>query len=541
MTGVQTCALPILGQYQSSSITDGNGNYYIGLLGGQNWFLGPDSSQPGLAGYTIGSTNVTVPVGQALQVNFIAQRAGSHLAGLVLTSGGQPVAAITILAVPQSGGSSAASAVTGNDGSFDLVVPAGNWSIQLETSGAAARNLVGPNLNVSVADGATISGINYIVQSVTALITGVVKDSASNAISGTFVFANATVNGTNYNAAAQTDANGNYSIGVFNAGWQVSLDCSGLSSLGYGCPANKNATINGANATINFTVPPPASYSFFFRQLVSGGEFGNGTIPVASYPILPGGYNAVLLVQNDVSYPPSQSVFFTGPAGSGMNNAATATENLGSNSASYISVRVNAPPSPAGGIWSVNYNGSLKSFNAPDAQTATHLVIPLPSVTVDSNVLTQIAWSYKDPNGNAIVGTPAVISSVQVQVFDGDLNLVDASDLLPPGTMSYMPLSVIQWSTVGRIRMFYIDTLNNRYLVNFNRSAPGLAAAGLGANNHFQLQLSGLAGQNYTVQFSRTLTNWSTLLVTNAPASSFTVVDPSAPDGNGFYRVLVGP
>ena len=48
-------------------------------------------------------------------------------------------------------------------------------------------------------------------------------------------------------------------------------------------------------------------------------------------------------------------------------------------------------------------------------------------------------------------------------------------------------------------------------------------------------------GSGNTVQFSTALTNWSTLLVTNAPASSFTVLDPTAPGRYGFYRVLLGP
>jgi hypothetical protein len=536
MTGYDNAGL-----YQSSAFTDASGKYYLGVLAAGNWTAGPDNSQAALSGYTVSYTNVVLGTGQALQVNFVAQAASSHLIGHVFNSSSQPVSGVTILAIPQNGGPSAASSVTAADGSFDLAVPGGNWTITLETGSAAAANLIGPSLNFGIANGTTISGIVYVAQTVTALITGTVKNSSNAPIANIFVFANATINGTNYNAGVQTDANGNYSLGVVNGAWQLSPDCSGLSSLGYGCPNNQTVTISGANGVADFIVPPPPQYSFFFRHFVYGGDFGNGLMPAATYPITVGGYNAVLLAQNDINYPPPGNVFFTGPPGSGMNNAATSAQNLGGNSASYISVRVNNPPNAPGGTWSVNYNGNIMTFVAPDPQISTHLVVPRPTATVSNGILTRVTWLYTDVNGNALPGTPAVVTNIQVQIFDQNLNNIDASALLPPAPTTYTPLTSLPWSSIGRIRMFYIDNLNNRYLVNFFRSAPGLATGGFDSNNRFQLLLNGLIGQNYTVQFSTTLTNWGTLLVTNAPASSFTVIDPTVPGAQGFYRILVGP
>ena len=540
LAGISMFGSDNVGQNQSSAYTDANGNYSIGVLAGGNWTVGPDSAQPALAGYTVLSTNVVLSTGTALQVNFVAQATTAHLVGHVYTNG-IPVAGVTLLAIPQTGGSSVASAVSAADGSFDLGVPGGNWTITLETTSAAALNIIGPALNVTIANGTTLSGINYIAQNVTGSLTGSVKDSSSKAISGIFVFVNATVNGTNYNAGAQTDANGNYSIGLFNGIWQVSVDCGGLNALGYGCPNNQSVTVNGAGAVANFVVPPPASYIFYLRQFAYGGEFGTGLTPTVAYPVTPAGYTAVLLAENAANYPPAGNVFFTGPAGSGMNNTATAGQNLGGNSAAYISDRVNTPASGPGGTWTVNYSGTFMVFSVPDPQVSTHLVVPIPTVTLSNNILTGVTWRYTDTSGNPLSGTPAVVTNFQVATFDRDLNALDVSALLAPSVMSYAPASVIQWSNVGRIRMFYIDSLNNRYMVNFNRSIPGLASAGFSPTDRFQLALSGLVGQNYTVQFSTTLTNWTTLLITNAPASSFTVIDPTAPGSDGFYRILLGP
>ena len=50
-----------------------------------------------------------------------------------------------------------------------------------------------------------------------------------------------------------------------------------------------------------------------------------------------------------------------------------------------------------------------------------------------------------------------------------------------------------------------------------------------------------MAGQNYTIQYSTTLTNWANLVITNAPASSFEFIDLNATDNRRFYRVLSGP
>src|SRR5206468_765909 len=168
----------------------------------------------------------------------------------------------------------------------------------------------------------------------------------------------------------------------------------------YGCPTDQMVRINGANGVADFAVPPPPEYSFFFRHFVFGGDFGNGVTPVPTYPISVGGYNAVLFALNDFNSPPPGNVFFTGPPGSGMNNAPTSAENLGTNSASYISVRVNNPPNAPGGTWNVNYNGNFMTFIAPGAQLSTHLVIPVPTVSVSNGILNRVTWTYTDSSGN---------------------------------------------------------------------------------------------------------------------------------------------
>src|SRR5262249_58616763 len=99
------------------------------------WYVGPDNSNPALAGYLVQGTNVTVSADQAIQVNFTALRATAHLLGRVTDPGGLPISDLTILAFTENGGSS--SATTGPDGSFDLGVFGGDWTVPLGTNRAA--------------------------------------------------------------------------------------------------------------------------------------------------------------------------------------------------------------------------------------------------------------------------------------------------------------------------------------------------------------------------------------------------------------------
>lgn len=49
------------------------------------------------------------------------------------------------------------------------------------------------------------------------------------------------------------------------------------------------------------------------------------------------------------------------------------------------------------------------------------------------------------------------------------------------------------------------------------------------------------AGQTYTVEYSLTLTNWLSLLVTNALGNPFIITDSTATNQLRFYRVRAGP
>ena len=59
--------------------------------------------------------------------------------------------------------------------------------------------------------------------------------------------------------------------------------------------------------------------------------------------------------------------------------------------------------------------------------------------------------------------------------------------------------------------------------------------------NQFIFRVTGIAGQDYTVQSSLDLSNWTDLFITNAPASSFYLGDSNAADPTRFYRLMESP
>ncbi|MEY2427449.1 MAG: hypothetical protein QOJ40_334, partial [Verrucomicrobiota bacterium] len=97
---------------------------------------------------------------------------------------------------------------------------------------------------------------------------------------------------------------------------------------------------------------------FNFEQ----GTFGSGTAGSISFPQNISYYFGLFNVDNDTDYP--DTVTFTGPSGSGLNN--TTNQYNGSSfgsSAFYATPQVYTPPFPPGGIYTINYKGSSNNFN----------------------------------------------------------------------------------------------------------------------------------------------------------------------------------
>ncbi|MEY2428447.1 MAG: hypothetical protein QOJ40_1332, partial [Verrucomicrobiota bacterium] len=262
-----------------------NGNYTIGVLAGSWWVNVSSDNLP--AGYTAGNgTNVSLSAGQAVQANLTLSGVTAHLLGTVVNASGTPQSGLTIQASPQNGGNGP-QVTTAGDGSFDLGVAAGSWTLQLNNHNGSPGNLIGPNLSFNVTDGVNIPNINYVVLSVTAQITGIITNTLGSPLGSLNVYASTTINGTNYNQNANTDGSGHYSMGVVDGTWSVGVDCNGLSSLGYSCVNNQQVVVNGGNQTANFSVQSPTT--FLAGKVVNSGGTPQSGLTIQVYPSGGGG------------------------------------------------------------------------------------------------------------------------------------------------------------------------------------------------------------------------------------------------------------
>jgi hypothetical protein len=442
---------------------------------------------------------------------------------------------------------SVAAAQLASDGSFAVQVSPGDWTLTLEAQTASSWNVVAFGIPFSVTSGVSISNINYVAPVSTRTISGRVYTAANQGLGGIYVFASATLNGTNYNSNGPTDTNGNYSLPVLPGAWNVGPDSQGLGQQGYASAPSRNADTTGTNQIVNFLVGTPTTNTMFFRHdLGVVGQFGTSLTPSVTYPVSIKNYRAIFLAFNQPNPPSSDTVFFTGPPGSGLTNT-PADPSLGAVQSGtdvyYFSPPVRNPPVAPGGGWSVAYRTNANNINVPDPQAASRTVVPLPTITLSNGVLRSLTWVYNDQSGNPIVGVPIYIETNRIDLLDQNANAFDVEVFPLALGFTYPAANLYPWSSVGTLRMDYYDNLKNQYFVAFSKSAPTLSAPGYGPGQQFQFLLNGPTGVNFTVQYSTNLgaAFWATLVVTNSLTSPITILDPSASAPDRFYRVLLGP
>lgn len=531
--------------YSSKAITDAGGNYSLAVVGA-TWDLSPDSLLSGLpSGYNLAPAQVNLTDGQAVQLNLVAT-APTFLAGHATDSLGIAITNGTVLAISQSYMVSAAQLA--GDGSFAIPIStADTWTLTLEAQSAALWNVVAPSVPFTVTSGVSISNINYVAPVSTRTISGWVKTAAGVGVTNIIVFASATINGTNYGANLPTDKNGNYSLPVLPGVWSVGPDSQGLGAQGYATAYSQTTDTSSMSQIVDFLVGTATANTLVFRQdLGNVGQFGAGLTPTVTYPVAIQSYRALFRAFNETNPPAPDTVFFTGPAGSGLTNT-SADPVLGAlpsgNDVLYASPAVSNPAIALGGGWSVVFRTNANNFNKPDPQSAPRTVVPLPTVSLSNGVLNSVSWAYYDSSGNPIGGIPFFVQSSRIDLLDQSGNVFD-TEVFPATTAFTFPSSSqYAWSSVGTLRMGFYDNLNNQYFAEFRAGAPTLTGAVYGPGQQFQFLLNGPTSTILRVQYSTNLgaAFWNTLLVTNSLTGPILILDPNASGPYRFYRVLVGP
>jgi len=255
--------------FEGSGVTDTNGEFSVGVMAG-DWWVGFDDEELAAAGLVLQGTNVALSDGQALRLDFVARQATARLRGFVQRPDGSPLSDQSIMAWSNDGFSSNR---TGEDGSFDLPVFAGDWTVQLEDYEARAAGVISPRLAVTVTDGVDINGIVVIARPITAQITGRVATTVGMPLDSLWISAQADFGTNRFDFGTDTDGNGNYALDVADGTWTVNVDCNDLQNRGYSCLSWVTVVVAGADQVRNFTVDTTPTPPSFGAPTVSGGQF----------------------------------------------------------------------------------------------------------------------------------------------------------------------------------------------------------------------------------------------------------------------------
>jgi hypothetical protein len=247
--------------------TDTNGNYTLGVQSGSGqWGLSFDDTSLIVHGY-LGLQNKTNVYAGQTNVALAVPKATALFYGNVKDGLGNPLPGIDVYAYDNNNQLYQTDGYTDANGKYVAGVLGGlggndPWSVQI-SSDSSPTNYIFSQPAFAQAGGTNLSAGTAVQVKFTALlatnhITGWLKDNNGNPIAGVWVWANATINGADYNqGGASTDSNGNYSLNVANGTWTVGIstcsDCNDGLPGGYLSPANQSVVIANNNGTANFT------------------------------------------------------------------------------------------------------------------------------------------------------------------------------------------------------------------------------------------------------------------------------------------------
>lgn len=170
---------------------------------------------------------------------------------------------------------------------------------------------------------------------------------------------------------------------------------------------------------------------------------------------------------------PTNSVLFTGPAGSGLNNTPSAWNNIGEWS-SYGSpfLSIISPNQITGGVYTITYKGVSLKFNMPNPQISAKQVLLLPEFVVGSDgILKQLKWSYIASDGRRIPPQEFM------ETIGFSINAKMGGELfsnwgLRPAFTNYNISSYnIRWSDVDRIQIGFNDVDDNNFMTIYRVSS----------------------------------------------------------------------
>lgn len=521
LSGVGLWAWEYSGQNEGNGITFQNGNYVTAVLAG-TWQINPDDTSPVLANYVYSrAADVTLSAGQAVQRNFAAMPATHRITGYVKDNNNNPVESVNVYGSASLNGTDFhQNAVTDPNGYYNLSVPNGDWHVGLSCDGGdqslSSRGyecVSEQSLTIANNDGV----INFTVQPCSPL-----QVTTTSPLSG---------GQQNVFYSVQFQASG------CNQPFTWSLAPGSLS-----LPAGLNLSPNG-----NLSGNPVASGSFSFTVRVTDNNGGsadrvlsvtiNSQLPplqITTTSLPNGTQNSFYSQQFTASGGQSPYTWWL-PGGS-------ATLPPGTMSLSTAGILSGTPNASGTYTFEVGAYDNAQPQNSVTRMVSVTIVPSIPPLQITTTSLPS--------------GTQNSFYSQQFAASGGQPPyswwLPGGSVALPPGTMSLSSAGLITGTpSSSGTYTFEVGVFDNGQpqsqvirmvsLTILSTSRPTIGLATKPSESQFQFQISGVAGQKYTIESSTNLNNWGSVQVTNAPSDSFTVILNGATNNPAFYRVLVGP
>lgn len=507
--------------------TDTNGNFTASVQAGSaQWALRADDTSLIVHGY-LGSQNKTGASPGQTGVTLAVPKATALIYGKIQDSLGNPLPGNDVYVNDNNSYLYETDAYSDSNGNYVAGVLGGLgandpwWASVSTDAGSTGYVFSQPPFDqyggTNISAGASVQA-NFTALAATNYITGNVQASGTNlAMLG--VYANASINGVDFNVYADTDPSGNYSFNVGNGTWYVGLNCGGgsdsldtlLGNGNYLCPSSQSVTINNLNGSASFTV-----------QLCNGVQILTTSLPnaqVGSYYNInlqgSGCSGALNWSLNDpqgfppgLSFPGNGSIQGTPSTSGTFNFSVQLNDGNGHSSSQNLSLYIAPASSPL----------QVATTSLPNATNGI-----LYSQTLQATGgQTPYAWSL------ALGSAPLPPGLV----------------LNPSGSVSGVPTSNGTFPFIVHLRDANSGTSDQTLSITVNPATQAALGSLLWLANQFQIQVTGVAGQNYTLQMSSDLssTNWTSLLVTNNPTTgSFIVFDPAPTDRQRFYRLKAGP
>jgi hypothetical protein len=263
--------------------TDTNGNFTVGTMPGV-WKIENNSAGLAVHGYLASQNNIktNTTAGSVSGLTNAVPKETAIFYGKVRDNLGNPLAGIDIQSADDNNGYQA-DGFTDTNGNYVAGALATNWNVSISTDKNPANYVFSEGIDTTLTNGQA-QLCNFTAILATNQISGTVKDNGGNPITNVGVFANATINGTNYQTFnADTDTGGNYSLTVPNGTWSVSVNCNGdndsldniIGGGNYICPGSDTVNISGGNAVTNFIVQLCSGVSITTTSPLPAGQNGS--------------------------------------------------------------------------------------------------------------------------------------------------------------------------------------------------------------------------------------------------------------------------